>query len=69
MLIEDKANGPAIIEELRNDPEFGIPIIRIEPKGSKDSRVYASSSDAEAGNVLLPADAPWVGPIVVMFGQ
>jgi len=69
VLIEDKANGPAIIEELRADPEFSISIIRINPKGSKDSRAYASSSDAEAGNVLLPADAPWVGAMVVMFSQ
>ena len=69
VLIEDKANGPAIIEELRGDPEFCISIVRINPKGSKDSRAYASSTDAEAGNILLPADAPWVGPMVVMFSQ
>ena len=58
-LIEDKANGPAIINTIRQE----IPgIIPITPQGSKESRAYAISPDIEAGNVYLPtpAMAPWV---------
>jgi len=69
VLIEDTANGPAIISELRADPDFGIPVGRIKPKSSTDSRACASSSDVEAGSVLVPGDAPWIGPVIVMFSQ
>lgn len=58
-LIEDKANGPAIISITRQE----IPgIIAINPRGSKESRAYAASPDIEAGNVYLPspAIAPWI---------
>lgn len=69
VLIEDKANGPAIIEELRADPKFGIAIVAIKPTSSKDSRAYAASSDVEAGNVILPEDAPWIGEFTLLFSQ
>jgi predicted phage terminase large subunit-like protein len=58
-LIEDKANGPAIIDTLK-DKLSGI--IPINPKSSKESRVHAVSALFEAGNVTLPnkSDCPWV---------
>lgn len=60
-LIEDKANGSAVIEELRRD----IPgIVAVEPDGGKIARAYAASADLEAGNLFLPEDAPWVGPFI-----
>lgn len=50
-LIEDKANGPAIIADLTRK----IPgLVPIEPKGSKESRLHACSSWIESGNVHLP---------------
>ncbi|GAA5513629.1 hypothetical protein Dcar01_02373 [Deinococcus carri] len=58
-LIEDKANGPAIMSDLRSV----LPgLIAYEPEGSKESRVAAESSTIEAGNVYLPhpSIAPWV---------
>lgn len=58
-LVEDKANGPAIISELRDK----VPgIIPITPKESKEARAYAISTLWEAGNVYLPdpSEAPWV---------
>jgi predicted phage terminase large subunit-like protein len=58
-LVEDKANGPAVIATLTRE----IPgIIAIEPKGSKLSRLAAVSADYEAGNVWVPHPtiAPWV---------
>lgn len=58
-LVEDKANGPAIIDSLRS--EIGG-IVAIEPDGDKAARLRAVSPQAESGNVYLPhpAVAPWV---------
>lgn len=56
-LVEDKANGPAIMSELKNT----IPgMIAINPRGSKESRAIAVSPQVEAGNVWLPKHAPWL---------
>jgi predicted phage terminase large subunit-like protein len=50
-LIEDKANGPAVISTLYNE----IPgIIAMPVKGDKEQRVSAVTPFIEAGNVLLP---------------
>jgi predicted phage terminase large subunit-like protein len=59
ILIEDKANGSAVIEELRRE-DLGASVIAVNPEGGKESRAYAASSDCEAGNVFLPEDAPWL---------
>jgi len=55
--IEDKANGSAIIDVLRK--RFPR-IIALEPMGGKEARASATTPDCEAGNVWLPAYAPWV---------
>jgi len=58
-LIEDKANGSAVIQMLTNE----IPgIIPVNPEGGKIARAAAISPFVEAGNVYLPhpAYAPWV---------
>lgn len=58
-LVEDKANGPAVISMLRSK----IPgLIAVEPDGSKTARVAAISPFIESGNVYLPdpSIAPWV---------
>ena len=53
-LVEDKANGPAVINTLRSE----IPgIIPVEPQGSKYSRAVAASPFAHAGNIVLPDPA------------
>ncbi len=53
-LVEDKANGPAVIAMLKNT----IPgLIAIEPRGSKEARASAVSPFIEAGNVYLPSSA------------
>lgn len=58
-LIEDKANGPAVINQLRRTVPGLIPI---EPDGSKVARAAAVSPLVQAGNVHLPHKnlAPWV---------
>lgn len=50
-VIEDKANGPAIIDTIRQK----IPsIIEFNPQGSKVERAKAVSPQIEAGNIFLP---------------
>ena len=56
VLIEDKANGSAIIDVLQREM-FCIPV---NPKGGKKSRVNAVSPAIEAGHVFLPMGAPWL---------
>ena len=59
-VVEDKANGPAIITALGSK----IPgIVPYTPRGSKQARAYSVSPLFEAGNVYLPpmdSDHPWV---------
>ena len=50
-LVEDAANGPAVIDSLKRR----LPgIIPVRPEGSKVARAYAVTPAWEAGNVLLP---------------
>ena len=56
VLIEDKANGPAVIEVLQREM-FCIPV---DPKGGKTARVHAVSPAIESGHVSLPRSAPWI---------
>lgn len=61
ILIEDKANGPAIISVLRHE----IPgIIAIEPHGTKVARANAVSGFVESGNVYLPRFANFTSEFV-----
>jgi predicted phage terminase large subunit-like protein len=57
VLIEDKANGPAIINLLR---QFVSGIIPINPQGGKESRASAMEPAIQSGHVLLPDGAPWL---------
>jgi predicted phage terminase large subunit-like protein len=50
-LVEDKANGPAIIDALRNELNG---IVAVSVQGSKEARVHAAAPDLEAGNYWLP---------------
>lgn len=52
--IEDKANGPAIINTLQH--EIGG-IIPVEPQGGKEVRAYAVTAQFEAGNIYIPHPA------------
>lgn len=58
-LVEDKANGPAVITLLRNQIAG---LIAVDPEGGKVSRAYASSPTVESGNFYLPHPAlfDWV---------
>lgn len=50
-LIEDKANGPAVIDALKATVAGIIPV---EPDGSKEARAHAITADWEAGNIWVP---------------
>jgi predicted phage terminase large subunit-like protein len=55
-IVEEKANGIALISELRAD----VPIIKPwEPSGSKEQRARRHSARVESGVVWLPQGKPW----------
>ncbi|KKN22475.1 hypothetical protein LCGC14_0914840 [marine sediment metagenome] len=58
-LVEDKANGPAVISYLRSKVSG---LVAVNPLGGKESRANAVAPTIEAGNVFLPHPliADWV---------
>ena len=58
-LVEDKANGPAVIQELRHHVQG---LIEVQPEGGKVARAHAVAAQVESENVYLPhpATALWV---------
>lgn len=56
-LIEDKANGTAIISVLKKHIHGITPI---QPNESKQERAYAVTPMIEAGNVYIPESASWL---------
>jgi predicted phage terminase large subunit-like protein len=70
-LVENAANGPAIIDDLKKE----IPgLIAINVKGGKKERAMQTLSAqplVEAGNVYLPdlSIAPWVGEFIEQFAN
>lgn len=63
-LVEDKANGPAVIDQLASE----IPgIVSVSPAGGKEARANAVAWTIEAGDVYLPHPSicPWVWDFIV----
>ena len=58
ILVEDKASGQSLIQELRESTRFAVKPIKVDT--DKLSRAYASSPMVEAGKVFLPESAPWL---------
>jgi predicted phage terminase large subunit-like protein len=58
VLIEDKASGQSLIQDLRTSTR--IPIIAISPVADKISRMYTASAAFESGRVFLPEVADWL---------
>lgn len=64
ILVEDKANGAAIISVLKNS----IPnIIAVNPAGGKVARVNAVSPAIESGSVYLPNGREWTQEFIEEF--
>ena len=62
VLIEDKANGSAVIETLSSTVSG---VIAVNPDGGKAARAYAMQPEHEAGNIWLPD--PSVDPEIEVF--
>lgn len=61
VLIEDKASGMALLQDLRQSRVGGVcSAIAIEPEGDKLTRASAQSAAIEAGHVHLPREALWI---------
>lgn len=56
VLIEDKANGPAVIDVLQRE----MMCIPVKPEGGKEARVQAVAPAIESGHVYLPRGAWWL---------
>ena len=61
ILVEDKANGSAIISVLRSEIAG---IIGVTPKGGKVARASAVSASVESGNWYLPRNAMFCGDFI-----
>ncbi len=61
ILIEDKANGSAVIQVLSKEFSGVIPI---NPEGGKVARANAVSPSFESGNVYLPEKEEWVSDYI-----
>jgi predicted phage terminase large subunit-like protein len=58
ILIEDRASGQSLIQELKSSTR--LPIISVKPDGDKQARAHAITPLIEAGKVFLPENAPWL---------
>lgn len=61
LLIEDKASGQSLLQDLRR--ETHLPLIPRLPKGDKITRLAAISPLLESGKLLLPTHAPWLAEV------
>ena len=58
VLIEDKASGTQLIQELITDGCHGV--TRYQPTGDKTMRLHAQTALIENGFVHIPETAPWL---------
>jgi predicted phage terminase large subunit-like protein len=59
VLIEDKASGRQLIQDLHFEGLFGIRPYEAPSGSDKILRLYAQTAEFESGRVLLPRSAPW----------
>ena len=55
LVIEDRANGSAIIDVLAYESDIP-PVVAVEPKGGKYARAQATSNFVSTGKVYIPCD-------------
>jgi len=61
VLVEDKANGPAVIQRLK----LNVPgVIEINPQGGKTARMFAAAPEWQAGDWYVDRNAAWTGPFI-----
>ncbi len=59
VLIEDKASGQSLLQDLKR--ETPLPLIACMPKVDKLTRMLRITPLMEAGKILLPHQASWLG--------
>lgn len=62
LLVEDKASGQSLIQELRRDTL--LPIVAVPVDSDKVARAYAVTPMIESGRVFLLEGAPWLGDFI-----
>jgi predicted phage terminase large subunit-like protein len=60
VVIEDKASGTSLIQQLKAEGVLGLEAYQPPPGSDKLVRAMARSMLFEAGKVLIPAEAPWL---------
>lgn len=60
IVIEDKASGTQLIQDLKVDGQHGIKPFTPAPGADKTLRLYSQTAEFESGRVLLPRSAPWL---------
>jgi predicted phage terminase large subunit-like protein len=60
MLIEDKASGTGLIQQIRSNVKPRIPVLAIQRNTDKLTRFMDVQGHIESGYVKLPVDAPWL---------
>ncbi len=60
ILIEDKASGTQLIQDLKADGVYGVRAYLPPPGSDKTMRLYGQSAEFESGSVRLPYSAPWL---------
>jgi predicted phage terminase large subunit-like protein len=61
VLVEDKANGPAVVQRLK----INLPgVIAINPQGGKVARIFAAAPEWQAGDWYVDRNAAWTEPFV-----
>ena len=66
ILVEDKASGQSLIQELRRDTK--LPVVAIQVDSDKVSRAHATTPLIESGRVFLPEEAPWLLDYIAQLG-
>lgn len=62
VLVEDKANGTPIMQELKIQTKINF--VAIVPKGDKIERAHSCSPTFESGNVYIKRNEPWTAAYV-----
>lgn len=65
VLIEDKASGISLLQELQSEGVYCIESRKPEPGSDKHRHLAEQSLKFEAGRVFLPKEAPWLDEYVL----
>ncbi|HEY4777680.1 MAG TPA: phage terminase large subunit [Candidatus Acidoferrales bacterium] len=64
ILIEDKASGTQLIQDLKADGVYGVEPYDPPPGSDKTLRLYSQTAEFESGRVILPRSASWLDEYV-----